>query len=139
MFRRLTALVFIILANMILLAHAVVPHSHIDGVVHFFHHHSHSNGESHHHGIPESDQSDNSHNNTDFCLLNQSVQVTRNQVIIIPKVDEIPSVNHMIILPVTHINTPHFFNVSPPFFEIRYSLASALICCGTGFRAPPVV
>ncbi len=139
MIKKITAIFFILMANIILLAHIAVPHRHIDGIAHIFFHHSHSHGQSHEHDVPDSNNNDNDHGNSYFCLLNQPIQVTRFEFNINSQNNEKPVINNLILWTTNDIIIPHFFNIPPPFFDIPSSLYSTFINNGLGLRAPPVV
>lgn len=83
MIKKRTALLFILLANIVLLTHAVVPH----------HHHHHCDSElcissskvqaeckTHEHNITEQNHNHDGHENTDCCVLRQAVMISANTI-----------------------------------------------------------
>ena len=138
MIKKTTAIFFILLANIIILAHAAFPHNHIHGLVNMFDEQLHSNGVSHEHHNSDSNNG-SGQNEADFCLLNQAVQAGRNETAINFQDYEEHIINDFILRSGIEIIFPHFFNIPPPFFEVSPSLYSFLFKSGTGLRAPPVV
>lgn len=135
-----TALLFILLANIILLVHSAVSHQHVAGFVHFIdHHHSHTHNNEHHHDEPESNNDESRHEHADFCLLSQSVQIPRNEIKFDTQENTNPEFDSFISLTNIEVIKPHFFNISPPFHDFKQTLYTVQICNGHGLRAPPVV
>ncbi len=135
-----TALFFLLLANIILLVHSAVSHQHIAGFVAFIdHHHSHSHNNAHHHDEPESNNDDAEHTHSDFCLLSQSVQLPRNEIIFNTQESTRPEFDRSISQTDIEVIIPYFYNIPPPFHEFKQTLYAFKICNGLGLRAPPVV
>ena len=139
MIRKRTAIFFILLASIVILVHAVVPHDHIHGLVSFLDEHSHSNADSHEHNNTSGASNENNENDVDFCLLNQPAQVFRFEFAISTQVIGEQIIQNFILSSGVEIISPHFFKIPPPFYEIPPSNYLEQITSGAGLRAPPVV
>jgi hypothetical protein len=137
--RKTTAIFFILLANIFILAHVAVPHNHIHGFVSFFDEYSHSNEVSHDHHNTSDTSDESQENDIDFCLLNQAVQVGRYETEFNTQVYGEHIIFNLILGSGIEIISPYFLKIPPPFYEIPPSLYSNLINKGLGLRAPPVV
>lgn len=141
MVKKITALVFITIANLILLAHAVVPHHHHDSVMCMCYSllHNHESGDEHdnsgHSKFPAE------HPENDNCLLNEAVIIPSAQHKIIKSeesftVNPLPdlflmiAIGHDVILPVTGYELKYPPDIVLPFTHLSYS---------HGLRAPPVL
>ena len=78
--KRLPALFFILLANIVFLAHAVIPHHHHDSEVCFESSHCQTHSESHEHSATEHNHNHDGENNAVYCILNQVFVVPSNHV-----------------------------------------------------------
>ncbi|OQX72504.1 MAG: hypothetical protein B6D64_15035 [Bacteroidetes bacterium 4484_276] len=77
---RLPALFFVLLANIVFLAHAVIPHHHHDSEVCFESSHCQSHNEPHEHGPAEHSHNHDGENKATYCILNQVFVVPSNHV-----------------------------------------------------------
>jgi len=140
MIKRYTAILIILLANTLILAHAVIPHHHHEDKICFTEshcdHEDHDNNKNHEHDH----DSDNEHV---FCLLKQIVGVPVNHL----KQDykcpgfDLDQLNNNFHIFLTDVNTNDFvqkvFLVSHhPFISSNYS---EHLIKSSGLRGPPVV
>lgn len=79
MVKRITAFIFILLANIVLLAHAVVPHQHYFGHVCIGTEHSQDNEATHESNSTEPDHKHDGNNTSTSCVLKQAVVLPTNQ------------------------------------------------------------
>lgn len=71
MIKRLPAILFILVANIVLLAHAVIPHHHHEKEVCIVSSHCDSDGDSHNHDKAEHKHQHHGGNSVDHCVLQQ--------------------------------------------------------------------
>jgi hypothetical protein len=76
--RRITAIIFILLANIVLLAHAVIPHHYHEVKICLENTHC-QNDETHHQGTTEDEHEHDGDKSSRTCILNQSVILFSNQ------------------------------------------------------------
>lgn len=79
MIGKLTAYGLIILANIILLAHAVIPHHHHESVICIEQKHCQNDTKQHKHNVTEHDHQHNDNKNSTTCILKQSFVVPTSQ------------------------------------------------------------
>lgn len=81
MMPRFTAIVYILLANIILMAPIVVPHHHHEEKVCIENTHCPTEEDTHQQNIPEHEHEHDGENSSEFCSLKQVVVLPSNQVI----------------------------------------------------------
>jgi hypothetical protein len=80
MIRKSITLFFILIANFVLLAHAIIPHHHHQNEVYIVGSTYDTNSEIHKHGANECEHDHKNENEADDCSLNQIVVVRANQI-----------------------------------------------------------
>lgn len=80
MFKRNTAIFFILTAYIFLLVHAVIPHHHHDSNVCFASSHCETDSGDHDHNTTEHNHEHDGDNKTGNCVLNQELVIPSNQV-----------------------------------------------------------
>ncbi len=80
MIKKIAAYIFILLANITLLVHAVIPHHHHQEEVCIISSHCDDNGDNHQHPADGHHHDHNSSSNHDYCALNQIVAVPFSQL-----------------------------------------------------------
>lgn len=142
MSKKVTALFFILIANFILLAHAVVPHNHHHGQICV----KDSHEQTHHHGqnAVEHDHDEDENSNDDYCSLKQ---------IFISRASQYKQVCKYVII---HDNDDDFvpfqallndvgIKLDSKFLRVKAKIPDIsflpirLVNLGIGLRAPPVV
>jgi len=143
MIRRTTVFAFLMLANLVLLAHAVVPHHHHNKQVCFKHSHCNHDGLADEHGTNQDNHSHDGDNNHDNCVLREPIVVFSNQW----KSDLILNIT----IDLSDLDDFHYnlLNSSPDFQILILSnflyervingSYSSLVSSSVGLRAPPVV
>jgi len=131
------------LANLVLLAHAVVPHHHHDKLVCFKHSHCNHDGLVDEHGTNQDNHSHDGDNDHDNCVLREPIVVFSNQW----KSDLILNIT----TDLSDLDDFHYnlLNSSPDFQILVLSKFlyergingsySSLVSSSLGLRAPPVV
>lgn len=142
MIKRNTALLFILLANIILLAHAAIPHHHHKGQVCIESSPCETDCESHEHDATKNDHEHNC--NTVSCVLIQDVILPSNYINQVSK-----SFNYPCNQPNFEGSQAILFNSGlirfiPPNLPIKLiplisSTYSCFVRTGLGSRAPPIV
>jgi len=144
MIKRISAISFVLLANIIILAHAVIPHHHHKSEVCFVNSHCQANDESHKHTAAGHDHEHDGNNFCQNCVLKTVVILPANHLRQEGKsfncVDNRPEFDgfHAILFDsglIKHI-LPDFSNTPPPLLSSSYS---SLVRIGLGLRAPPLV
>ena len=75
MFKKTTAIFFLVLANIILLAHAVIPHHHHKGEVCFIYSHCQNDCDEQNHQTTENNHEHDGKNDFQCCVLDQFVLI----------------------------------------------------------------
>lgn len=142
MVKRIAAISFILLANLVLLAHAVIPHHHHEAEVCFVNSHCESDHESdkdhdHHHDHEGS-------NDYDSCLLKEIVTLPTNQqkpeCNYFSYIDQHSTFHGLFAILSEHLlikdHSADFHLDRPPYIPALYS---CIVCSHQGLRAPPLV
>ncbi len=79
MIKKFSAFSFILLANIILLAHAVIPHHHHDSVICIKQNHCQDDRIPYNHNVTEHNHQHDGNKNSTSCILKQSVVVPTSQ------------------------------------------------------------
>ena len=135
------SIAFLLLANFIILAHAVIPHHHHESLVCINFNHCQDDSDEHQHNTPEHSHDDN--NSSDCCILNQvlvfpanTVRQESNCVVSndfhpsIANVLAISSIQRLIVL-----DTIFYKKMPDPFIRSFYTIFSIT---SFGLRAPPI-
>lgn len=80
MIRKITAIFLILLANIVLLVHAVVPHHHHQEQVCIVNEHCQNDSLAHEHNTPEHNHEHDGENSSESCALKQAVVIPANLV-----------------------------------------------------------
>lgn len=141
MIKKITAYSLILLANFVLLAHAVLPHHHHEQQVCIEQKHCANDAESHVHNIDIKDHQHDGNKNSTTCILKQSILIPSAQIRILNNCDNcsdnhnhdfyiLSNYGYVDFQPITEIiiytpDLPSFYtkNVTPTL----------------GLRAPPIV
>lgn len=78
MFKKFTSIFFILLANIVLLVHSVVPHHHHKAEVCIDNSHCESEADNHNYSCEENNHEHDSSNNNEYCILKQLVVTKSN-------------------------------------------------------------
>ncbi|HBL77329.1 MAG: hypothetical protein A2W90_21840 [Bacteroidetes bacterium GWF2_42_66] len=139
MIKKITAFVFIVLANFVLLVHAVIPHHHHQSHVCIENSHCQCDSETHSHCNPEHEHDGNDSND---CLLKQVVALPSNQVkqeckCICTDHHSHPDHSSFVLFNTgAEVSIPIFyFDTSIPIIVFSYP---SLVITTAGLRAPPV-
>lgn len=141
MIKKLAAYSFIILANFVLLAHAVLPHHHHQSVVCVESSHCQNDNNAHTHNTPE-DTHQHDGNTSTHCILKQAVIVSSNQGK--NETDLVFNAHYPSLH--LHFNLPYtgtediipIFRIIAFVTDISFSFSS-YITTSLGLRAPPIV
>lgn len=144
MLKKSTAIVFIILANILVLAHAVVPHHHHHKQVCLINSHCINDNVADEQNTNRDNHSHDGEKNSDDCILKEPVIVFTDQWKIDfkfnPKTSEQTGHNQFYInqsKPGTKFLFPVFLGHIPSY--LNTSSYSSLVSASLGLRAPPVV
>jgi len=137
--RNKTAFIFILLANMVLLAHAVIPHHHhtkapIEVAVEC----SHEDDHEHNHNMPLCND-DHEQGETTSCKLIEAIIVPNNQIRL-SELLELTTINHTLFftLYVFNFSIPqHYEDTSNEVVE-SIPLFTRFLISSQGLRAPPI-
>jgi hypothetical protein len=139
MIKKVTAYSFIILANIVLMAHAVLPHHHHQRVVCVESSHCQNDNDTHNHNTPE-DTHQHDGNTSTNCILKQAVIVSSNQGK--NETDLVfNSHYHSLDLHLTYTGTKDIipiFRIITLVTDVSFSFSSYLTT-SLGLRAPPIV
>ena len=144
MFSRVPTLIYLLLANIILLANITIPHHHHESEICIVDSHCQTDSETHKHKTDGHDHEHDGDNNSEYCVLHQVYIIPYNQVI--QKYKKLEYVNYhspsnrfqtisidvglLVNLPI-NIYSNHLLLISS-----RYT---STVTTSTGLRAPPVV
>lgn len=140
MVKRVTAILFILLANIFLLVHSAAPHTHHEGFIDFTHFNNHYNGNTNH-----DHHDDNQDEGNDFCILKQAVFITSNSVRIESKSPYSVKLNKTVFTFFSLLTAFLDDSNAPPYLGYyhhkKYSSTPHNCYEGyyTGLRAPPAV
>jgi len=147
MIRRTTAILFILLASISLLAHAVIQHHHHSGVICNISSQCQTDIDAQHPTTPEHNHKHGGNCGVNYCTLNQEVELPRNVIKVFSNYRENVSDNDLIdqfgygsdvflkyaFLPLVFFKATVFTRFNS-FFSYQVFLNS-----GLGLRAPPIV
>lgn len=139
MIRKFTAYVLILLANIILLAHAVIPHHHHESVICIVQKHCKNDTKQHKHNVTEHDHQHDDNKNTTTCILKQSFVVPTSQDKYLKiGINFSDNHNHDYFLP-SNFGYSDLQSVLKTviYFSERSSLILPLVTSSHGMRAPP--
>jgi len=149
MIKKTTAIAAIMLASIILLAHAVVPHHHHNKQVCLINTHCINDDITDEHGTTKKSHSHDGENNSDNCVLKESVVILSNQCRTDLKFNNNTSDRsglyafhyNLLNSSTEYSSTEFLIPVLSSFIYERYtdSSYSSLISASLGLRAPPVV
>jgi hypothetical protein len=139
MIKNLTAYRFIIVANIVLMAHAVLPHHHHQSVVCVESSHCRDNNNAHNHNSPEDNHQHDGNTSTN-CILKQAVIVSSNQGK--NETDLVFNSHcHSLDLHLAFTGTKDIipiFRIIALVTDVSFSFSSYLTT-SLGLRAPPIV
>ncbi len=144
MIKRVPAIFFILIANIVLLASVANPHHHHNSEFCFVSTHCQTYSEAHEHGITKHNHEHHGESNADYCILGQVFVIPSNQVKQEYKCLDFPDnwVNYnqfQAILPDLELISfvpIYFYSIQPPLIFLSYYHYSSI---ALGLRAPPVV
>lgn len=140
MIKKTAALFFILLANIILLAHAVAPHNHHNGLACI----CKTGINAHPQESSNSNHKHNGKNSSDYCILTQLIVVRNTQVKLECKNVDFTD-NHSQFDGIQAILINNIFKVFHPIYRTNVhlpqigTLYNHFVNTGLGLRAPPVV
>ena len=137
--KNIIAYIFILTANLLLLAHAVIPHHHhIDNSLLVSTECSHEEEHTHHGVIPVCSEDQHDHE-TATCNLAQTVILPNNQTREIEDPVVLETSDFLFLsFYVFHASAPSIDSSAPPGVVVNTSLFSRLLVTSVGLRAPPV-
>jgi hypothetical protein len=144
MIRKRTAILFILLANIVLLVHAVVPHHHHKSLVCVESNHCQSDNSAHNHSTAAHDHEHDGSAGTENCVLKQAVVIPVNSVK--PEFrclgcddNHSPFVHLQAILFGNEFNSfvPKIISIAQ--IPLKTSSHSNFVSSSLGLRAPPIV
>lgn len=141
MIKKLTAYSFILVANIVLLAHAVLPHHHHEQQVCIERTHCTSDTDAHVHNTDAKDHQHDGNSNTTACVLKQAILIPSTQSRTLNNCDNcsdnhnhdfyiLSNFGYVDLQPVLQVVT---YNPEFPSFFISFVTTSL------GLRAPPIV
>jgi len=143
MIRRLTAILFIMLASILLVAHAVVPHHHHNKQICFERSHCIHDDLTHEHGTNPGSHSHDGENNHEDCVLKDPVVVLSNE-----SKPDFRFINENVLSGLDGFHD-YLLNNSTEFLipalssyvyeRVTDSLYPSLLSASLGLRAPPAV
>lgn len=144
MIKRVAALFFILIANIILLAHVAVSHHHHKSKVCIVSSHCQTDSEAHKHNTTEHNHEHDGDNNSEYCALNQVVVIRSNQVKHEFKYFNCADNNTQIDDFQAVLFDKGLYDLFPTVFSnVQLLLLSSAYSCfvstGLGLRAPPIV
>lgn len=142
MIKRIPALIFILLANIVILASAVIPHHHHKSQVCIVNSHCQSDNEAHQHNIAERSHKHDGEGNFDYCLLKQVFVTPSNDVMQEKKILELDGYhfqtgNYQAVL-IDKELLGIYTNPSITYFSLLLIYSNVISSC-LGLRAPPIV
>lgn len=144
MIKKYTAILFILLANIILLAHAVTPHHYHQGKVCIESSHCHASDDTHSHDKTETEHEHDNNSTPEYCALKQVVLVLPNQSKQKHEYPDctdnhIPQIGYHAVLLNTNLSTFTPSKLSNLHSCFSLSSYKYTISSGIGLRAPPIV
>ncbi len=139
--KRIIAFIFLVIVNIILLAHAVFPHHHHNYQVCLLNSHCNDDSKAHKHNTDEHNHDHDGNNKTQNCLLKQAVIIPSNSLKDQVKCTDYSRSNNNLqfILFYSETSSSTIYPVSisnrKPVFKSEYSF---LINHSLGLRAPPI-
>ena len=143
MIKRTAAIVLIMIANIMILAHAVIPHHHHNKQVCLINSHFTNESFTDEHGTDQDSHSHHRENNSDDCVLKLPLVIFSNQWKTDFKIKNIPDRSSLDDFHYNLLNNKTEFQIqvlSSFYYErITHSSYSSLVSASLGLRAPPVV
>ena len=144
MIKRVPAIFFILIANIVLLAGVAIPHHHHNSESCFVSTHCQPYSEAHEHGTTKHNHEHHGESNADFCILDQVSVIPSNQVKQESKCLDFPDnrVNYYQFqanlpdLELISFVPIYFYSIQPPLIFLSYCHYSSI---ALGLRAPPIV
>ena len=144
MIKRVQAIFFILIANIVLLAGIAIPHHHHNNQVCIVSTHCQTYNKTHEHGVTKHNHEHHGESNADYCILGQvfvipSVQVKQeykhldfpdNRVNYSQFQTNLPNLELISFVPI------YFYSTQPPLISLSYCNS---FCNALGLRAPPIV
>ncbi len=135
MIKKITAYSFILLANIVLLAHAVLPHHHHEQQVCIERTHCASDTDAHVHNNDAKDHQHDGNTNSTACVLKQAVLIPSAQGRILNNCD-----NHDFYI----LSNFGYVDLQPISEDVTYipefpSFFISFVTASLGLRAPPIV
>jgi len=141
MIKKLTAYSFLIIANIILLAHAVIPHHHHESVVCVEQKHCQDDAIPHNHNVAEHNHQHDGNKNSTSCILKQSFVVPTSQGKQLKSCDNcsdnhnhdfytLSNIGYCDLQPVSNVVT---------YYPVHSSYLLSFVTSTLGLRAPPTV
>jgi hypothetical protein len=141
MIKKITAYCFLLLANIVLLAHAVLPHHHHEQQVCIERTHCASDADAHVHNTDAKDHQHDGNANSTECVLKQTFVIPSSQARFVNNCDNCSN-NHnhnlYILSSFGYVYLQPFSEVVPYFPEFSSFLIS-FVTTSLGLRAPPLV
>ncbi|MCF8362451.1 MAG: hypothetical protein K9G70_07490 [Prolixibacteraceae bacterium] len=141
MFKKITAYSFLILANIALLAHAVIPHHHHHQHVCIENTHNLGDESEHSHDSPEHNHQHDGTNSDNCCFLSQAVVITPVQSKLSHSCERYSDNHHHGFTIISDFEVDNFHSIliaTSSIPEISFNITS-YITQTIGLRAPPVV
>jgi hypothetical protein len=144
MIKKIPAIFFILIANIVLLAGVAISHHHHNNQVCIVSAYCQPYSKAHEHGTTKHNHKHNRKNNVDYCILGQVLIIPSNQVKHEYKCLGFPDnrVNYnqfQAILPDLELISfvpIYFYSIQPPLIFLSYCHYSSI---ALGLRAPPIV
>jgi hypothetical protein len=141
MIKKFTAYSFVLLVNIILLTHAIIPHHHHESVVCVKQKHCQDDALPHDHNVAKHDHQHDSNKNSTTCILKQSVIVPTTQGKQLRSCDNFTdnhSHDYYIISNFGYVDLQPVSEVGTCNSEFP-SLFISFVTTSLGLRAPPIV
>lgn len=141
MFKKLTAYSFILIANIMLLAHAVIPHHHHQQQVCIERTHCATVAEAHNPNTAAEDHQHDGDANSTPCLLKQAFLIRTEQIRILDNCDNCTNNHHHDFCILANFEQVDF----KPFSEVVVDIPEfspffiSFVTTSLGLRAPPIV
>ncbi|MDX9880527.1 MAG: hypothetical protein RBS73_00580 [Prolixibacteraceae bacterium] len=141
MIKKLTAYSLILVANIVLLAHAVIPHHHHQSVICIEQKHCHDDTSTHEHSNAKPSHQDDGNKNSTSCVLKQSFLVPPSQGKHLKSYNNCSdNYNHdyYLLSNIEYSDLQPIFNVVS-YFPLHSSYIISFVTSALGLRAPPTV
>jgi hypothetical protein len=141
MIKKLTAYSLILVANFVLLAHAVIPHHHHESVVCVEQKHCQGDAIPHNHNVAEHDHRHDGNKNSTSCILEQSVVVPTSQGKQLKSHDNCSDNHNQDYYILSNFGYSDLQPISKvvTYFSVYSSYLLSFVTSTLGLRAPPTV